>query len=85
MVGVNGLEPLTSRLSAECSNQLSYTPQKKASVYLRNSLNLFKFNLKYTYNQVPVRNTERLLCTKYWILYLFKKIIVMRSDLPRYA
>ena len=26
MVGVNGLEPLISRLSAECSNQLSYTP-----------------------------------------------------------
>ena len=26
MVGWNGLEPSTSRLSAECSNQLSYQP-----------------------------------------------------------
>ena len=26
MVGVSGLEPLTSRLSGVCSNQLSYTP-----------------------------------------------------------
>ncbi len=27
MVGVNGLEPLTPRLSSACSNQLSYTPR----------------------------------------------------------
>ena len=26
MVGVNGVEPLTPRLSSACSNQLSYTP-----------------------------------------------------------
>ena len=26
VVGSNGLEPSTSRLSAECSNQLSYEP-----------------------------------------------------------
>lgn len=26
MVGATGLEPVTSRLSAECSNQLSYAP-----------------------------------------------------------
>ena len=26
MVGLNGLEPLTSRLSGVCSNQLSYKP-----------------------------------------------------------
>ena len=26
MVGLSGLEPLTSRLSGECSNQLSYRP-----------------------------------------------------------
>jgi hypothetical protein len=27
MVGVNGVEPLTPRLSSACSNQLSYTPK----------------------------------------------------------
>lgn len=30
MVGINGLEPSTSPLSGECSNQLSYTPIFKA-------------------------------------------------------
>ncbi len=29
LVGPKGLEPLTSRLSAECSNQLSYEPDTR--------------------------------------------------------
>ena len=29
LVGRSGLEPLTSRLSAECSSRLSYRPTKK--------------------------------------------------------
>jgi hypothetical protein len=30
VVGVTGLEPVTLRLSSACSNQLSYTPRRKA-------------------------------------------------------
>ena len=30
MVGVNGVEPLTPRLSSACSNQLSYTPNESS-------------------------------------------------------
>ena len=30
MVGVTGLEPVTLRLSSACSNQLSYTPRRRA-------------------------------------------------------
>jgi hypothetical protein len=33
MVGVTGLEPVTLRLSSACSNQLSYTPRRRASRY----------------------------------------------------
>ena len=29
MVGLSGLEPLTSRLSGVCSNQLSYKPVRR--------------------------------------------------------
>ena len=29
MVGVTGLEPVTSSLSVKCSNQLSYTPKSQ--------------------------------------------------------
>ena len=32
MVGVNGVEPLTPRLSSACSNQLSYTPKNQSKV-----------------------------------------------------
>ena len=33
MVGVPGFEPGTLRLSSACSNQLSYTPRRRASRY----------------------------------------------------
>ena len=33
MVGVTGVEPVTLRLSSACSNQLSYTPRRRASRY----------------------------------------------------
>ena len=37
MVGVNGVEPLTPRLSSACSNQLSYTPARKTGLPSRSS------------------------------------------------
>ena len=37
VVGVNGLEPLTPRLSSACSNQLSYTPRNKSEIRRPNS------------------------------------------------
>ena len=33
LVGVTGVEPVTLRLSSACSNQLSYTPRRRASRY----------------------------------------------------
>src|SRR5437667_11850443 len=37
MVGVNGVEPLTPRLSSACSNQLSYTPVLNAELRMWNA------------------------------------------------
>ena len=34
LVGLNGLEPSTSRLSGVCSNQLSYNPILSAKLFL---------------------------------------------------
>ena len=38
VVGVNGVEPLTPRLSSACSNQLSYTPNLNAELRMQNNL-----------------------------------------------
>src|SRR6266436_109127 len=48
MVGVNGVEPLTPRLSSACSNQLSYTPNgslERVSVKASERGNLHAFTL----------------------------------------
>src|SRR2546429_1886554 len=37
MVGVNGVEPLTPRLSSACSNQLSYTPVSNVELRMMNA------------------------------------------------
>jgi hypothetical protein len=48
VVGVNGLEPLTPRLSSACSNQLSYTPNRsleRASVEASERAEVHAFTL----------------------------------------
>lgn len=38
LVGLSGLEPLTSRLSGVCSNHLSYRPSEKQTAFRRQFL-----------------------------------------------
>ena len=50
MVGPNGFEPATSRLSGVRSNQLSYGPFKKCLNSLHQKMNLSKNFFNYFFN-----------------------------------
>ena len=52
LVGLNGLEPSTSRLSGVRSNQLSYNPLHTV-LYSASLLVLFFINLAATYFPIP--------------------------------
>ena len=47
LVGLDGLEPSTSRLSAECSNQLSYRPLNSFGTMIRFLCSLPRFRLRF--------------------------------------
>ena len=57
MVGVDGVEPSTPRLSSACSNQLSYTPVPSAAPAALELVELRRLEL-LTYSLQSYRSTN---------------------------